>query len=191
MFKEMNILIIAEFFILNHVSYVLSRRLNLTQLISESLDPELYYQNALRDISLARDVSYLPEKYYNAENGVNKLQQLDRDNRNLITEYRSLCETITRTVEIADPDYDYQPPIYHEVYCKNYSLLDNDERTMTKPSQQKCVHSIFHCVQRTRVLSMVRRRWEDECWEPYTKEIASGCDCMWPVTDFGEISHHY
>lgn len=76
---------IAEFFILNHVSYVLSRRLNLTQLISESLDPELYYQNALRDISLARDVSYLPEKYYNAENGVNKLQQLDRDNRNLIT----------------------------------------------------------------------------------------------------------
>lgn len=64
---------------------MLSRRLNLTQLISESLDPELYYQNALRDISLARDVSYLPEKYYNAENGVNKLQQLDRDNRNLIT----------------------------------------------------------------------------------------------------------
>lgn len=68
---------IAEFFILNHVSYVLSRRLNLTQLIKESLDPELYYQNTLRDIS-SRDVSY-----YNAENGVNKLQ-LERDNRNLI-----------------------------------------------------------------------------------------------------------
>ncbi|KAM0735397.1 hypothetical protein ACS0PU_010545 [Formica fusca] len=184
MFKEMNILIIAEFFILNHVSYVLSRRLNLTQLIKESLDPELYYQNTLRDISL-RDVSY-----YNAENGVNKLQ-LERDNRNLIAEYRNLCETITRRVEITDPDYEYQPPHYHEVFCKSYLLLDNNEQMMTRSSQQKCVNPIFHCVQRSRILSLVRRRWEDECWEPYTKEIASGCDCMWPVTTLGEISDHY
>ncbi|XP_011263897.1 uncharacterized protein LOC105255993 [Camponotus floridanus] len=189
MFRKMNIVIIAELFIFNHVSYVLSRRFNLTQLIKESLDPELYYQNTLRDVSL-RDVSYLPEEYYNAENGVNKPQQLERDNRNLISEYRNLCETITRRVEIADPDYEYQPPHYHEVYCKSYSLLDNNERMITRPSQ-KCVHSIFHCVQRSRILSLVRRRWEDECWEPYTKEIASGCDCMWPVTSLGEINDHY
>ncbi|XP_072761118.1 uncharacterized protein [Anoplolepis gracilipes] len=189
MFREMNILIIAEFFILNHVSYVLSRRLNLTQLIKESLDPELYYQN-LRDISL-REVSYLPEEHYNAETGVNKLQQLNRDSRNLIAEYRSLCETETRRVEIADPDYEYQPPHYHAVYCKGYSLPDNNERMMTGPSQQKCVYPIFHCVQRSRIISLVRRRWEDECWEPYTMEIASDCDCMWPVTTLGEINDHY
>ncbi|XP_029168846.1 uncharacterized protein LOC114938889 [Nylanderia fulva] len=190
MFSEMKILVIAEFFILNHVSYVLSRRLNLTQLIKENLDPELY-QNALREISSKRDVPYLPEEYYNAENGVNKLQRLGRDNRYLITEYRSLCEIITRMVEIADSDYEYQPPIYHEVYCKSYSLQDNNEQTMTRPSQQECVYPIFHCVQRTRILSFVRRRWGDECWEPYTKEIASGCDCMWPVASLGEINHHY
>lgn len=185
MFRKINILIIAEFFILNHV---LSRRLNFTQL-KEILDPDLYYQNTLRDVSL-RDVSYLPE-YYNTENGVNKLQQLERNNRNLIAEYRNLCETITKRVEIADSDYEYQPPHYYEVYCKSYSLLDNNERMMTRPSQQKCVYPIFHCVQRSQILSLVRRRWDDECWEPYTKEIASGCDCMWPVTSLGEISDHY
>lgn len=52
-----------------------------------------------------------------------------------LKEYRNLCETITRRVEIADPDYEYQPPHYHEVYCKSYSLLDNNERMITKPSQ--------------------------------------------------------
>lgn len=82
--KSTYFLQIGVLFIFNHVSYVLSRRFNLTQLIKESLDPELYYQNALRDVSL-RDVSYLPEEYYNAENGVNKPQQLERDSRNLIS----------------------------------------------------------------------------------------------------------
>jgi len=72
------------------VSYVLSldlKRLNLTQLIKESLGPEFIYRNDLRDIPMARDVSYLPEEilkeYYNAENTARVLQQLNRNNRNL------------------------------------------------------------------------------------------------------------
>jgi len=69
------------------VSYVLSldlKRLNLTQLIKESLGPEFIYRNDLRDVPVARDVSYLPEEYYDAENAARVLQQLNRNNRNLM-----------------------------------------------------------------------------------------------------------
>lgn len=187
--REMNILIIAEFFILNHVSYVLSRGLNLTQLLIKSLDPDLVYQKALRNIPMERDF-YL-EEYYDAESEARELRQLNRDNRNLFAEYRSLCETITKRVDLdSDDEYEYQPLHYHEVYCKAYSLMSEEER-MIKPLEQKCVYPVFHCVQRYRSLSFVRRHWDSQCWEPYTKEIASGCDCMWPVASFGEIKEHY
>jgi len=56
-------------------------------------------------------------------------------------EYRNLCETVTKRVEIIDPDYEYQPPHYHEVYCKGYSLLSEDEQIM-KPLQQVNLHVI-------------------------------------------------
>ena len=65
------------------MSYVLSKQLNRTQLIRESFAPELNYRNHLRDI-VARDVSHLPEEYYDAENVARELRQLDRDNRNLM-----------------------------------------------------------------------------------------------------------
>ncbi|XP_011876534.1 PREDICTED: uncharacterized protein LOC105566818 isoform X2 [Vollenhovia emeryi] len=191
MLGKMSVLIMAECLILNHASYVLNKRLNITELIREIFDPEFNYQDHLRDIPVARDVSYLPENYYHAENTARGLQQLNRDNRNLMPEYRNLCETVTKRVDFSsDPNYEYQPPHYYEVYCKGYSLLSEDDR-LTKPLEQKCVHPVFHCVQRSRLLTFVRRLWDSECWEPYTKEIASGCDCMWPVTNLGEISQHY
>ncbi|EZA49552.1 uncharacterized protein LOC105284469 isoform X2 [Ooceraea biroi] len=183
----------TELFILGHVSYGLSKRLNLTQLlIKENLVPD-FYQYPLYDIPVRRDISYLPEEIYDVEDAAkqNKLQQLSRDNRGLIPEYRSLCETITRRVEIADTDYEYQPPHYHEVFCKNSLLDDDNEEIMKRALQQQCVHPGFHCVQKSRILFLARRHWESECWEPYTKKIASGCDCMWPVTTLGEIAQHY
>lgn len=68
------------------MSYVLSKRPNLTQLITKSFDPaefnyQDYFVRNLHDIPVARDVSYLPEEYYDAER---ELQQLNRDNRNLM-----------------------------------------------------------------------------------------------------------
>lgn len=51
-------------------------------------------------------------------------------------EYRNLCETITKKVELNDDhDYEYQPSQYYEIYCKSYSLLSEEERIM-KPLQQ-------------------------------------------------------
>lgn len=68
------------------MSCALTGRLNLTQLIKESFGPQLYYQYVLRDIPVARDVSYLPEEDYGAEIEAreDQLQQLGRDNRNLM-----------------------------------------------------------------------------------------------------------
>lgn len=124
---------------------MLSKRLNLTQLIQKNFGPELSYQEYLRDIPVARDVFYLPEEYYDVEKVERELQlntlqlKMDRDSRNLMPEYRNLCETITKKVELIDPDYEYQPPYYHEFYCKGYPLLNEDER-ITKPLQQVNLH---------------------------------------------------
>ncbi|XP_031780955.1 uncharacterized protein LOC100679753 isoform X1 [Nasonia vitripennis] len=147
--------------------------------------------------SNARDVSYLPEDVYDEEQ---KLEQeaadgeerLSRNDRSLLPEYRNLCETVTRKVNLKnDPNYEYQPPHYHEVFCKSYSLMDDEPVKPSAPSKQKCAHPSFHCVQRSRTLFLVRRRWDGECWEPVTKVVASGCDCMWPVSSLGDVSIHY
>ncbi|XP_011142442.1 uncharacterized protein LOC105184981 [Harpegnathos saltator] len=191
MFGKTNIPIIVLFFIINHVS---CKRQNLTQLIKESFrgEPQLYYSYDLRNIPVVRDISYLPEDDYDTENEArqDELQQLDRDNRNLMPEYRNLCEIKTRKVKMDNSIYEHQPQHYHEVFCKSYSLSD-DDGGIRKHSQQKCAYPGFHCVQRSRQLLLTRRRWGTDCWEPYTREVASGCDCMWPVTTLDEINAHY
>lgn len=127
------------------------------------------------------------EKLEETKNGQ---QILNRDNRNLLPEYRSLCEIVTKRVLLDDSEYEYQPPHYYEVYCKNFSGFGSNQRSAS-PSKQKCVQPGFHCVQRSKTLFFVRRRWDSECWESYDKEVASGCDCMWPVSTLGEIASYY
>ncbi|XP_006559528.1 uncharacterized protein LOC108003283 [Apis cerana] len=138
---------------------------------------------------LIQDTPYLLEEDF-IKNKQNHQRSLNRNNRNLLPEYHSLCETITKKVQLDDSEYEYQPPYYHEIYCKSYNLLDNLRRAVNL-SKQKCVHSGFHCVQRSKTLLLVRRRWDNECWEPFVKQIASGCDCMWPVSVLGDITDHY
>lgn len=62
-----------------------------------------------------------------------------------------MCETVTRKVELNnDPTYDYQPPHYYEVFCKSYSLMDDEPQAKADaaaaasvvPSKQ--VHSSHH-----------------------------------------------
>uniref|UniRef100_A0ABD2X223 Spaetzle domain-containing protein n=1 Tax=Trichogramma kaykai TaxID=54128 RepID=A0ABD2X223_9HYME len=121
-------------------------------------------------------------------------ETFSRSDRSLLPEYRGLCESVTRKVDLkSDPNYEYQPSHYHEVFCKSYTLAsDEPQKRVSAPSKQKCAHPSFHCVQRSRTLFMLRRRWDDaECWEPATKVIASGCECMWPVSSLGDIKLHY
>ncbi|XP_012280824.1 uncharacterized protein LOC105699947 [Orussus abietinus] len=144
-------------------------------------------------VKLTRDISYLPEEDYN-DDGIeekgNSFREQKRGGRNLLPEYRTLCETRTKRVQLDDAEFEYQPPHYHEVFCKDFGL-SLDQGSVFASSQQKCAHPGFHCVQRSRTLYVVRRHWDSDCWEPFTKEIASGCDCMWPVSVLGEISPHY
>ncbi|XP_011306440.1 uncharacterized protein [Fopius arisanus] len=142
---------------------------------------------------IPRDVSYLPEDDYDegdSEKIQEEITQLERNDRNLRPEYRNLCETRTRKVLLNDDDYEYQPPHYHEIYCKSFSV-DQSLRNLAKPQRQSCAHPGFHCVQRSRTVSLVRRPWSETCWETVAKEIPSGCDCMWPVSTLGDITPHY
>ncbi|XP_051162569.1 uncharacterized protein LOC127282401 [Leptopilina boulardi] len=130
----------------------------------------------------------IDDNYYD-ENG-NILHDLNRRARDSMREYKNLCATVTRRVEFEDSIFEYQPPHYHEIFCKNHAPNDGNFNSI-QLSQQKCAHPGFDCVQRSRTIFMVRRKWENDCWEPFTKEIASGCDCMWPVLTLGDISIHY
>ncbi|XP_014607890.1 PREDICTED: uncharacterized protein LOC106788810 [Polistes canadensis] len=174
---------LAELLVLAHDSTALYEKLNFTK---------IFESNLRNNLPILRDLSYLPEEYNNEEfERPKNFGELDRQNRNLMPEYRNLCETVTRRVEFNDENYEYQPPHYHEVYCKSYSLLDRASERTTRSSKQKCAHPGFHCVQRSRTLFLVRRAWDSDCWEPFTKEIAGGCDCMWPVSLLGDIAAHY
>ncbi|XP_014484285.1 PREDICTED: uncharacterized protein LOC106749396 isoform X2 [Dinoponera quadriceps] len=184
---------IAVFFVINHVS---CKRLNFTQLIKDRFrgKPQLYYQYNPRDIQMVRDLSYLPEDDYDTESEAqqNELQSLDRDNRGLMPKYQDLCEKKTRKVELDNSVFEYQPSHYIETFCKNYPLPGEEEVMPRKSSQQKCAHPKFECVQRSRSLLLSKRRWDSDCWEPHTiHEVASGCDCMWPVTSLGDIRTVY
>ncbi|XP_074110475.1 uncharacterized protein LOC141534798 isoform X2 [Cotesia typhae] len=193
----MNLFTMILFLVLSH-EYALGIYLtNLTKLLEQRLLGATNHQDHLPAI-VFRDLSYLPEIYndedYNNDNNNNYLSinnQLFRNDRNLLPEYRNLCEVKTKKVQLNDEEFEYQPPHYHEVYCKSYSLLEETELGVAKKSKQMCAHPGFQCIQRSRVLSMVRRRWVSGCWEPFTKEIASGCECMWPVSTLGDISAHY
>ncbi|XP_015108866.1 uncharacterized protein LOC107035790 [Diachasma alloeum] len=181
----------------------LGRYFNLTEYLEQPRYPtherNWGIHRSYSPLVIPRDVSYLPEDDYDNQGDsdtVEKIEeetqrQLERNDRNLRPEYRNLCETRTRKVQLSDDEFEYQPPHYHEIYCKSYALIDHSVRNPVKPPRQLCAHPGFHCVQRSRTISLVRRRWSDTCWEAIGKEIASGCDCMWPVANLGDITAHY
>ncbi|XP_020290268.1 uncharacterized protein LOC109857903 isoform X2 [Pseudomyrmex gracilis] len=183
MFRKLIFLTIAEFLILDQASYVASRQLNFTQ-FKDLFKPELYNRQILHDIPVGREVSYISDEAYDVGNS-NELRQLIRRNGES-DKYQHLCKIEKKLMEWKDDVYEYQPPFYVETFCKNIYESDN------KQEQQKCVNPGFHCVQKTQTMVFVRRPWTstNNCWELHTKDVASGCDCMWPST-LGNIFDHY
>ncbi|XP_075213689.1 uncharacterized protein LOC142319900 [Lycorma delicatula] len=102
-------------------------------------------------------------------------------------EFRPLCQTVRRRIELQDEEFEFRPPHYVEVICKSQNPDDHGILT----NKQTCVYPGFRCVQRTQTIFLTRRRFNSDCWETFTQVIASSCDCMWPVSTLGEIGHHY
>ncbi|KAK0166858.1 hypothetical protein PV327_004335 [Microctonus hyperodae] len=187
-------------------------QLNLTKLIEDRLGTQYHVVSQSHHeypSIILKDITYLPENNYvdDESNEHTRMQQqqqlllrdvdnddrteLLRNNRNSKPDYQNLCAIRTRKVQLEDSEFEYQPPHYYEIYCKNHFLDDKSLENSVKPAKQMCVHQGFHCIQRSRTLFMAKRRWTSDCWEPFTKEIPSGCDCMWPVFTLGDITAHY
>jgi hypothetical protein len=45
----------------------------------------------------------------------------------LLQEFRSLCEAVSRRVELSDTEYEYRPPYYHEKICRTYGESETAE----------------------------------------------------------------
>lgn len=104
-------------------------------------------------------------------------------------EYRSLCQTIRHKVELRDDEYEYRPPHYFENVCRGPTPNSGD--FLSNSNNLMCVYPGFSCVQRSQTIYLTRRRYDSNCWEPFTQTIASSCECMWPVSALGEIAHHF
>ncbi|XP_046615302.1 uncharacterized protein LOC124302786 [Neodiprion virginianus] len=214
-YRKMYLLVrqtITKVLFLSCISGTLGQQLNYTQIFEKRLLSQLnpnsgkidtieqpwravkFQSSFTPSATVLQDLSaYLPEDDYDLKDGLasdREFSDFQRDDRNLLPEYRSLCQTKTKKVQLSDSQYEYQPPHYHEVFCKAYSLIERVQ-ALARPSQQMCAHPSFHCVQRSKTLFTVRRRWESDCWESHTMQVASGCECMWPVSTLGDITEHY
>lgn len=127
-------------------------------------------RSATWDSSFQRAFS-IPQEIYSSQ----------RDNRNVevTVEFRSLCEIMSRRVDLSDGEYEYRPPYYHEKICRTYG-----ESERADAGNQMCM---FSCVQRMDTVYITRRRYDTNCWETFTKTVASSCDCMWPETKYASI----
>ncbi|PSN51928.1 hypothetical protein C0J52_06301 [Blattella germanica] len=104
-------------------------------------------------------------------------QRGDRNVQQVTVEFHPLCEVVTRRVELTDTEYEYRPPHYHEKLCQSYE----EEESPVTNNNQMCT---FQCVQRTNTIYLTRRRYDSNCWETFTKNIASSCECMLPERRF-------
>ncbi|XP_049770249.1 uncharacterized protein LOC126108922 isoform X3 [Schistocerca cancellata] len=129
-----------------------------------------------------------------------------RQDRDSGVSYQPLCQTQRNRVELNDGVYEYRPPHYHEVLCRQAAAASREQqqqqqdreaadalslRASSVVTKQMCVHPGFTCVQRYQKVWLTRRRYESSCWEMVTRTVPSGCECMWPENRFGDISRHY
>uniref|UniRef100_A0A5S6PZI9 EMI domain-containing protein n=1 Tax=Trichuris muris TaxID=70415 RepID=A0A5S6PZI9_TRIMR len=100
------------------------------------------------------------------------------------TRYEHLCATEAIAVHLSTSDEEYQPPFYHEIRCVGYRRKRRHHHKI-----QKCGFGLLHCVQTYRRLYFSRRKAGTDCWQPYYIDAPSGCECMWPVEDYGPLNH--
>ncbi|CDW57720.1 hypothetical protein TTRE_0000601301 [Trichuris trichiura] len=99
------------------------------------------------------------------------------------TRYEHLCASETIAVHLSTSDEEYQPPFYYEIRCVGYRRKRRHQHKI-----QKCGFGLLHCVQTYRRLYFSRRKAGTDCWQPHYIDAPSGCECMWPVENYGPLN---
>lgn len=101
-----------------------------------------------------------------------------------ITTFQPLCPFVRRTVEL-------DPTIYRE---SSYTVIDclHPYRPEGGSRHNKvCGGAGFSCIQRNRTIILVKRKHNQNCWETEARTINTGCDCMWPKHQMGDIEPYH
>ncbi|ALC42151.1 CG34386 [Drosophila busckii] len=123
--------------------------------------------------------------------------------------YQSLCPTKRVTVKLDNGEY--RPNHYVEVTCANnyaplparlhnydYNYRPNElpllrallnERNGEK--REICSATGFACIQLNRTIHLIRLNDASGCWESETRTVPSGCECMWPKHNYGDIASYH
>ncbi|EFX79809.1 hypothetical protein DAPPUDRAFT_304317 [Daphnia pulex] len=124
------------------------------------------------------------------ENTINRNWRptLTRD-RESLPDYQPLCQSINQRVDLHEPDYEFRPPFYHSIECKH--TANKLHHRGHQDGSQICLQSGLSCVQRTKTIQLAKRKIGTSCWTLFSKEIHSGCECMWPVQTNGDSKHRF
>ncbi|XP_011178070.2 uncharacterized protein LOC105209383 [Zeugodacus cucurbitae] len=103
--------------------------------------------------------------------------------------YQSLCPTKRIAIPLETSGYEYRPSHYIEVTCAHYTPAHSYEFRKNRI----CSEAGFSCIQLNRTIHLIRRNKAstDECWESEIRIVPSGCECMWPKHDNGDIAAYH
>ncbi|XP_054737725.1 uncharacterized protein LOC129244134 [Anastrepha obliqua] len=103
--------------------------------------------------------------------------------------YQSLCPTKRIAIPLETSGYEYRPSHYIEVTCAHYTPAHSYEFRKNRI----CSEAGFSCIQLNRTIHLIRRNKSsnDECWESEIRIVPSGCECMWPKHDNGDIAAYH
>ncbi|XP_014102733.3 uncharacterized protein [Bactrocera oleae] len=125
---------------------------------------------------------------YGIQNVRKRMARHKPDHTKSIT-YQSLCPTKRIAIPLETSGYEYRPSNYIEVTCAHYTPAHSYELRKNRI----CSEAGFSCIQLNRTIHLIRRNKasSDECWESEIRIVPSGCECMWPKHDNGDIAAYH
>uniref|UniRef100_A0A0K8VH08 Spaetzle domain-containing protein n=1 Tax=Bactrocera latifrons TaxID=174628 RepID=A0A0K8VH08_BACLA len=125
---------------------------------------------------------------YGIQNVRKRMARHKPDHTKSIT-YQSLCPTKRIAIPLETSGYEYRPSHYIEVTCAHYTPAHSFEIRKNRI----CSEAGFSCIQLNRTIHLIRRNKaaSDECWESEIRIVPSGCECMWPKHDNGDIAAYH
>ncbi|KAI9565638.1 hypothetical protein GHT06_009430 [Daphnia sinensis] len=125
------------------------------------------------------------------ENAIRNWRTSSSRDRESLPDYQPLCQSINHRVDLQkdsdEPEYEFRPPFYHSIECKH--TADKLHHRGHHDGSQMCLKSGLACVQRTKTIQIAKRKIGTTCWTLFTKEVHSGCECMWPVHSNGDSKY--